>query len=102
MEEMKEKEKATSGTKDFFIEWKTTAQSRRRALQTLAALGLAALGTTASARAAAEKTQDEERAPYYRTPEELEAKLGVDVNARRPDDYVRVVYFHRTPGCANC
>ncbi len=91
-----------SETRKFLIERKTTAQSRRRALQTLAALGLAALVETSATRAAAEKTQGEERAPYYWTPEELGAKIGVDVNARRPDDYVRVVYFHRTPGCANC
>ncbi len=90
-------------TRNFFIGRKTTAQSRRRALQTVAAFVLAALLKTSSASAAAEKTRGGEgRAPYYWPSEELETKLGVDATARRPEGYVRVVYFHRTPGCANC
>jgi hypothetical protein len=41
--------------------------------------------------------------PYYLKTEQLDEALGVvDPEAAMPKDYVRVIYFHRVPGCATC
>jgi len=40
--------------------------------------------------------------PYHLTEKELDMALQVDAQSKRPDDYVRVLYFHRVPGCAAC
>lgn len=41
-------------------------------------------------------------APYHLTNEQLDKTFGIKPDTKRPDDYVRVLYFHRVPGCATC
>ena len=41
-------------------------------------------------------------APYHLTPAELDKSLEVPPDINRPDNYVRVLYFHRIPGCSTC
>ncbi len=40
--------------------------------------------------------------PYYLTDDELDKTLDVDTETNKPEDYVRVLYFHRVPGCSTC
>lgn len=40
--------------------------------------------------------------PYHLSPQELDARLGVSAETPRPEDFLRVVYFYRNPGCATC
>lgn len=42
------------------------------------------------------------KSPYYLTVEKLDEALGVDKDTEKAKDYVRVIYFHRVPGCATC
>ena len=41
-------------------------------------------------------------APYQLTNEQLDKTFNVKPETKMPDDYVRVLYFHRIPGCATC
>lgn len=43
-----------------------------------------------------------DKAPYYLTDDELDKKFDVKSETKMPDDYVRVLYFHRVPGCSTC
>lgn len=67
---------------------------------TLIILGILALMTLTPATFADDP--ESEKAPYYLTSAELERALEVQANLDRPDDYARVLYFHRTPGCSTC
>ena len=40
--------------------------------------------------------------PYHLSIDELDEALGVDPEAERPKDFVRVIYFHIVPGCDIC
>ena len=43
-----------------------------------------------------------DRVPYHLTPAQLNQSLEIRPDTARPDDYVRVLYFHRVPGCPTC
>ena len=43
-----------------------------------------------------------EKSPYELSAEALDESLGVDVDAPKPEDFVRAVYFYRVPSCDNC
>lgn len=43
-----------------------------------------------------------DKVPYYMTDDELDKTFGIKADAKMPDDYVRVLYFHRIPGCSTC
>ncbi len=43
-----------------------------------------------------------DKTPYCMTVDELDRSLDVKPGVESPDDYVRVLYFHRVPGCATC
>ena len=77
--------------------------TRRRFLQSAAVATFSVVfADFSTAGAAKPSTPDFERVPYYWPAQELAARLGVDASAKRPDGYVRAVYFHRSTGCANC
>lgn len=40
--------------------------------------------------------------PYHLSSRELDARLGVSAETPLPEDFLRVVYFYRNPGCATC
>ncbi len=39
--------------------------------------------------------------PYHWTPQELDQQLNVQKD-ENPSEFLRVVYFHRNPGCSSC
>lgn len=43
-----------------------------------------------------------DRAPYYMSDQDLDKTFDVKENTKMPDDYIRVLYFHRVPGCSTC
>ena len=40
--------------------------------------------------------------PYHMSSQELDKSLSVDPEISIPQEYVRILYFHRDPGCATC
>ena len=86
-----------------FLRSPSLLATRRRFLQSAAVATFSVVfADFSTAGAAKPSTPDFERVPYYWSAQKLAARLGVDANAKRPDGYVRAVYFHRSPGCANC
>ncbi len=43
-----------------------------------------------------------DKAPYHMTDKELDKTFDVKAETKMPDTYVRVLYFHRVPGCSTC
>jgi len=73
-------------------------------MKTKTILGLCAFAILATIGAPFAVAYDpqKDKAPYYLTDAELDETLEVDADASKPEDYVRVLYFHRTPGCSTC
>ncbi len=42
------------------------------------------------------------KAPYYLSNQQLDESLQVDAKTPPPDRFIRLVYFHRVPGCQTC
>ena len=43
-----------------------------------------------------------DKAPYHMTTDELDKTFDIKAETKIPNDYVRVLYFHRIPGCSTC
>lgn len=43
-----------------------------------------------------------DKPPYYMSNRQLDESLKADAEASKPGRYVRLVYFHRIPGCPTC
>jgi hypothetical protein len=50
----------------------------------------------------AQSAQEPGFVPYHISAKELDKRLGVDETAPKPERFIRLVYFHRTPGCNTC
>ena len=48
------------------------------------------------------QSQSQKFVPYHFSAKELDKKLGVDESAPKPERCIRLVYFHRNPGCNTC
>lgn len=51
---------------------------------------------------AADTQNPADKPPYYLSNRQLDESLGVNDQALKPARYVRLVYFHRVPGCSTC
>lgn len=71
----------------------------------LLTVGIFAVSSAETSKAETEEPKAETadpRPPYALAQSELEAKLKISPNSSVSEDFLRVVYFHRTPGCATC
>ncbi len=44
----------------------------------------------------------DDKPPYYMTDKALDESLEIDTKIEQPEELVRVIYFHRSPGCSTC
>ncbi len=65
-------------------------------------LGFVATFLLAEVQSAVAYDPQKENPPYYLTDDELDKLLNINPKTKKPDDYVRILYFHRVPGCATC
>lgn len=66
------------------------------------ALCIVTIFTAVSIQTVSAYDPQKEKAPYYMTDDELDKTFDVKAETKKSNDYVRVLYFHRVPGCSTC